>query len=239
MHQMLSHSTFPYTAQTDFLVPADAYSSSLIFTGHLLEHALAAIWSLIPWILRAFSVVGFQMESRDRWEVNSTIILFMLTSHNLVLVHSSMLWPHAFRIDWKLHTIGRQEMAQKSSLLLTENPKDITSRKMSPSRKQAAIVNEIMSLKRKSSFAFTVEVIVHTFWILHSLFSNISQIISRKFFLFALTLNCYCWALYPDHLTWLCWVPDKNKTTSLVESNRKELVCFNFESTVLTLSHLQ
>lgn len=150
MNQMLLHSTFPYTAQTDFLVPADVYSSSLIFTGHLLEHALAAIWSVSPWILRAFFVVGFQMESRDRWEVNSTIIFFMLISfrsHNLVLVHSSMLWPLPFRIDWKLHTIGWQEMGQKSSLLLTGNPKDVTPRKMSPSRKQAVIVNEIWVLK--------------------------------------------------------------------------------------------
>lgn len=43
MNQMLSHSPFPYTSQSDFLVPADAYSSSVIFTGHLLEHALAPI----------------------------------------------------------------------------------------------------------------------------------------------------------------------------------------------------
>lgn len=43
MNQVLSHFMLLYTAQTDFLVPADAYSSSLIFTGHLLEYALAPI----------------------------------------------------------------------------------------------------------------------------------------------------------------------------------------------------
>jgi len=47
-----------------------------------------------------------------------------------------------FRIDWKVHTIGRQLLGWKISLLLTGSPKEVTVREVSPVRKQAAIVNE-------------------------------------------------------------------------------------------------
>lgn len=78
--------------------------------------------------------------------------------------------------------------------MLTGGPKGNTVKEVSPTRKQDATGNGIDVFKIKLAFTITIEVVGHTFWMLHPLlfFCNPSQIISREMFLFVWTLNFFC-----------------------------------------------